>query len=156
VNTAALPDWVPLAGEGRVMNVWSDGMWQVLDAANGLDSWRTTEVAEHPNVAISERQVRERLNTLAERGYLNREMEGRGYVWRDDGLHRVNEHGEVEIDAVTDEDTVAEVSRMSTYTWEFRNFSQDDGSDVDEPPGSGDELLTDGSGGVVEDDPPPS
>jgi hypothetical protein len=125
VNTAALPDWVPIAGEGRVLGVWSDGMRQVLDAANGLDSWRTRDIAEHPDVTISERQVRDHLNTLAERGFLNREIEGRGYVWRDDGLHHVNDHGEVEIDVVKDTDTIAEVSRMSIYTWEFRNPNHD-------------------------------
>ncbi|MFC6940407.1 hypothetical protein ACFQE8_10620 [Salinirubellus sp. GCM10025818] len=122
VHTDTLPEWVPTAGEGRVLKVWSDGMRQVLDAASGLTSWRTANIVDHPHVTIGERQVREHLNTLAARGYLARTVEGRGYVWRDDGLHRVSDHGEVELGVVEDEETVAEVSRISTYTWDFRSF----------------------------------
>ena len=155
VHTAALPDWVPTAGEGRVVTVWSEGMKEVLQAANGLGSWRTRDIAEHPDVSIGERQVRENLNKLAERGYVSRETEGRGYVWSDEGLHEVSAAGEVELDVVEEEDTVAEVSRKSIYTWEFRN-SADEIPDLSNDPSSagGDDpadVLTDGDRG----NPPP-
>lgn len=156
VNTAALPKWVPIAGEGRVLKVWSDGMHQVLDAANGLDSWRTVDIVEHPDVDIGERQVRNHLNTLAERGYLHRETEGRGYTWRDDGLHRINEHGHVEIDAVKDNEVIAEVTRMSSYTWEFRKPTGNDASDVVDPLGSRGHSIIYRADGLVGDQPPPS
>jgi hypothetical protein len=46
-------------------------------------------------------------------------------VWRDDGLHRLGEHGEADLGPVDLEDLedgeVAEVARSSIYTWEFRN-----------------------------------
>lgn len=109
----------------------------------------------HTDVSISERQVRDHLTTLAERGYVDRETEGRGYVWEDDGLHEISDTGEVELDVVEDEDVVAEVARKSTYTWEFRNSSvQPSLSGVDHPIAE-DECTTDAltNGGC--DGPPP-
>jgi hypothetical protein len=125
VHTNTLPDWVPLAGEGRVLSVWSDGMKQVVTAAAELGTWRTRDLVEHPDVEVGERQIRKHLHALAERGYLTVEVEGRGFVWEDDGLHRLGEHGDVELDVVSLNDlaetVVAELARSSIYTWEFRN-----------------------------------
>jgi hypothetical protein len=125
VNTDTLPDWVPLAGEGRVVTTWSEGMKQVVTAAADIESWKTTALAAHPDVSIGERQVREHLHTLADRGFVDVDMEGRGYVWRDTGLHRIGEHGDVELTPVNlaslDAGEVAELSRTTNYTWEFRN-----------------------------------
>ena len=127
VHTNTLPDWVPVAGEGRIVSTWSDGMREVLEAAESLEEWTTAELAAQ--VSISERQVREHLHRLVDRGVLDVEVEGRGYVWRDDGLHRVSEHGEVELAPVDIDDlsaeNVAEVARSSTYTWDFRNTAAD-------------------------------
>ncbi|WP_101294165.1 hypothetical protein [Halegenticoccus soli] len=126
VHTDTLPDWVPVAGEGRVLTTWSDGMREVIDAAAELDEWRTGEIADQ--VSISERQVRDHLHTLQERGYLEVRHEDRGFTWLDTGLHRVNEHGEVELEPVDIDDLteveVAEVMRSSYYTWEFRKNGQ--------------------------------
>jgi hypothetical protein len=135
-HTNTLPEWVErepadgservLAGEGRVLRARSDGERQVLDAlaSAGWDRWRTADLADHPEVEIGERQVRTHLNRFVREGYLAAEHEGRGLVWRDDGLHRVSDRGEVELPAVepdTIEDgAVAEVPRCSTYTWDFR------------------------------------
>ena len=133
VHSDTLPEWVPTADEGRVINCWSDGMKDVLDAAADLEEFRTAGIADHPAVDLSQRQVRDHLNTLAERGYLDREHEGRGFVWRDDGLHRVNDHGDVDLDTVDLDDLpeseVAEVTRSSIYTWEFRKTGADSESD---------------------------
>ena len=134
VHTNTLPTRIEddddpvLAGEGRVIRTWSDGMRQVLDAARDLgatgEGWTTGEIADHPAVEIGERQVRDHLHRLARRGYVDVEIEGTGFVWRNDGLHRVGEHGEVELEAVDvaelDETESAELSRSSSYTWEFR------------------------------------
>lgn len=74
-----------------------------IDAARDLGAngkgWTTGEVADHPAVEIGERQVRDHLHRLARRGYVAVETAGTGFVWRDDGLHRVGEHGEVELGA---------------------------------------------------------
>jgi hypothetical protein len=146
VHTNTLPDWVPLAGEGRVVSTWSEGMRQVLDAVRDDDAWRTRDVADHPAVEISERQVRDHLHTLVERGYLSRHGEGRGYVWRDDGLHRVGAHGDVELDPISiegfSEEEVAEVSRMTNYTWEFRNSASEPGLLGSDPAGAGGDAAT--------------
>jgi hypothetical protein len=127
VHTNTLPDWVPIAGEGRVLSVWSDGMKQVVTAAAELGAWRTRDLVEHPDVEVGERQIRKHLHALAERGYLTVEVEGRGFVWEDDGLHRLGDHGDVELDVVSldelTETEVAELARSSIYTWEFRNVA---------------------------------
>ncbi|WP_130500918.1 hypothetical protein [Natrinema hispanicum] len=123
VHTNTLPDWVPTAGEGRVLKTWSDGMRQVIEAARDLDKWTTAELAAHPAVEIGERQVRTHLWRLVDREVLSRRTEGNGYVWQDDGLHRVNDHGEVELDPIEDDDLngdeSAEVARITHYRWDF-------------------------------------
>ena len=131
VHTDTLPEWVPTAGEGRVIRTYSDGEREVVDAAEDLDTWRTKDLAEQ--VSVGERQVFNILNRLAERGVVDREHVGRGYVWHDDGLHEVSDHGEVELTPVdlddTDAETVQEIARNSIYTWDFLNRSeQQDGS----------------------------
>lgn len=154
VHTNTLPEWVPTAGEGRVINTWSDGMKAVLEAADDLGAtFRTREIADHPAVDVSERQVFDHLNTLAERGYLDREREGKGYTWRDDGLHRVNEHGDTDLEAVDldelEDESVREVARSSTYTWEFRKTgAESDPDPVDGRVNGGDnrsDVLAGGS-----------
>lgn len=45
VQTDTLPEWVPLAGERRVLTTWSAGMREVIDAAANLEEWRTNEIA---------------------------------------------------------------------------------------------------------------
>ena len=61
---------------------------------------------------------------------LDREQDpddGRRLVWLDDGLHRLGEHGDVDLVSVDfddlDEDEVRQVARSSIYTWEFTNFA---------------------------------
>jgi hypothetical protein len=130
VHTDTLPEWVPVAGEGRVVATWSDGMRSVLQALEDLDSATTAEIVAHPAVDVGRRQVFDHLETLRERGVLSRQQDpedGRRVRWSGDGLHRVNDHGDVELEpvelAALDEDEVAELARSSIYTWEFRNRS---------------------------------
>lgn len=162
VHTNTLPEWVPLAGKGRVLQTWSDRMKQVVDAAEDLDRWRTTEIVDHPAVEIGERQVFDHLNTLAEKGVLDRRInpdDGRGYVWRDTGLHRVNEHGEVELDPVEvdniAESIVAEVARSSIYTWEFRKTPSQTVAEDKPPHQSVSDTSTIEKDTAVRDSPPP-
>jgi len=141
VHTNTLPDWVPIAAEGRVTRTRSDGERAVLDAAAELDTWRTADLAEHPAVDVGERQVFNILNRLAERddAPIAREYDGRGYTWRDDGIHELNDHGEVKLDPVdlddAGEETVREISRSSIYTWNFLKRTDDPGADTADPPG---------------------
>jgi hypothetical protein len=130
VHTDTLPDWVPLAGEGRVLTTWSDGLRDVVDALEDLGEATTAAVVEHPAVDLSRRQVFSHLEALRERGVLQREQDatdGRRVVWQPDGLHRLGDHGEVELESVAMDDLgdaeVAEVARTTTYTWDFRNFA---------------------------------
>jgi hypothetical protein len=141
VHTNTLPDWVPVAAEGRVTRTRSDGERAVLEAAADLETWRTADLAEHPAVSVGERQVFTILNRLAERddAPITREYDGRGYTWRDDGIHELNDHGEVTLDPVdlddAGEETVREISRSSIYTWDFLNQTADPGADRSDPPG---------------------
>jgi len=139
VHTNTLPDWVPVAAEGRVTRTRSDAERELLEAAAELKEWRTADLADHPAVAVGERQVFNILTDLAERGVLDREYDGRGYVWRDDGIHEVNDHGEVELEPVeledTGEETVREIARNSIYTWGFLNGDAEDAGDPVDPAG---------------------
>jgi hypothetical protein len=99
VHTDTLPDWVPLAGEGRVVKTWSDGMRSVIDALECLESPTTNEIVEYPTVDISRQQVFEHCETLRDKGVLSRKQnpeDGRGVVWIGDDLHKVGEHGDAE------------------------------------------------------------
>ena len=130
VHTDTLPEWVPVADEGRVVRTWSDGMRAVLAALKDLGTATTAAIVDHDAVDISRQQVFDHLETLRDRGVLDREQDpddGRRLVWLDDGLHRLGEHGDVDLGAVDfdelDEDEVRKVARSSIYTWEFTNFS---------------------------------
>jgi hypothetical protein len=158
VHTDTLPEWVPIAGEGRVTHARSDGEKQVLEAARDLeaDEWRTAEIAAHSAVDIGERQVFNILGQFAERGLLSREFEGSGYVYQDDELHRASEHGEAELEPVdaadVGEDTAREIPRSSIYTWDFpRPATEPGGTTVadDREDVAGDRAVADGG------EPPP-
>ena len=62
-------------------------------------------------------------------------------MWRDDGLHRVGEHGEVELGTVDvdelDATESAELSRSSSYTWEFRTSPGERGRSPTDSLGTG-------------------
>ena len=80
------------------------------------------------------------LENLRERGILTREQDsedGRRVVWRDDGLHRLGEHGEVELEPVDledlDDDEVRQLARSSIYTWEFTNLPAEDVGSTGDP-----------------------
>jgi hypothetical protein len=127
VHTNTLPDWVPVAGEGRVLSTRSEGERQVLAALTELDTPRTADIVAHEAVDIGTRQVQHVLASFADREILIRQRapdDGRAFVWHADGLHRVSEYGEVELatvslDDLTD-DEVDELARMETYyTWDF-------------------------------------
>jgi len=149
VHTSALPDWVPLAGKCEIVSTHSDGLQQVLAVAAELDEWTTAELAQR--IDIGERQVRKHLKQLHADGFIDRESQGRGFVWRDTGLHKVNEHGKVDLtpvqqDTVSDEQ-VAELARNTINTWEFRNTAPNSIYSVDKaihPPQAESYLLPSG------------
>jgi hypothetical protein len=159
VHTDTLPDWVPLAGEGRVVSTWSDGMRQVVRAVEDLGGGSTAEIADHPDVDLGRRQVFDHLETLRQRGVLDREQDaddGRRVRWVDGGVHRLNDHGEVTLDAADLDDLgdgeVRELARSSNYTWEFLNRGGGPGGEtadaVDGPARTTDQPASEG-------DPPP-
>jgi hypothetical protein len=131
VHTDTLPDWVPLAGEGRVVKTWSDGMRSVIDALECLDSPTTTEIVEYPTVNISRQQVFEHCETLRDKGVLSRHTnpdDGRGYVWIGDNLHKIGEHGNAELPSTDvdelDDDDLRQLARTTVYTSNLTNFEQ--------------------------------
>ena len=154
VHTDTLPDWVPLAGEGRVVTTWSDGMKQVCRALEDLDSATTADIVAHDAVDVGRRQVFDHLESLQERGLLDRaqdDTDGRSVRWNGDDVARVNDHGDVELEPVELEDLtdteVAELARSSIYTWEFRNSDAGDGALAPSQSNAGSEannMATDG------------
>jgi hypothetical protein len=140
VHTDTLPEWVPLPGEGRVLTTWSNGMRDVVDALKDLGEATTADVVAHPAVDLSRQQVFDHLESLRERSVLQRQQDaedGRRVVWRDDGLHRLAEHGDVELEPVDledlDDDEVRKLARSSIYTWEFTNIAGEDADSAGDP-----------------------
>jgi DNA-binding transcriptional ArsR family regulator len=153
VHTDTLPEWVPLAGEGRVVTTWSNGMEAVIQALEDLGEATTAAVVEHPDVDLSRQQVFKHLEKLREQGVLNREQDdedGRRVVWQDDGLYRLSEHGDVELAPVEledpDDETVRQLARNRTYTWGFTNQDEDEPSPHSQSESS--PVATDGHGEI--------
>jgi len=155
VHTNTLPDWIDpddpddpddpgvLAGQGRVTHVRSDGERQVLEALRDLPGreWATAAIVDHPAVDVGERQVLNHLARFVDDGILEQRQDPddrRRVVWRDDGIHRIGEHGEVELETVGVDDLedgeVHELSRSSIYTWDFAISPSDDGRQGPDPP----------------------
>jgi hypothetical protein len=163
VHTDTLPEWVPVAGEGRVIDTWSEGMKAVATALDDLETATSAEIADHPAVDVGTRQVRDHLARLAEdMDAVEREChpeDRRKWVWRADGLHRVGEHGDVELDPVDledlDDDEEAELARTTIYTWEFRNSSDSTRSTPAESEDTVDRAVANAGDPSSEGDPPP-
>lgn len=155
VHTNTLPEWVPHQ-TGMVVKSYTDGEKKVINALGRLDiddGIRTAAVAEE--AGMSPRQTLRILTELRERGYLDAETEAKGFIWRDDGLHRISENGSVECDVELDDLTVEEagdISRTTTYyikrlekhlsrsSWESKSGSELGHGEINDP---------------VDDDPPP-
>jgi hypothetical protein len=160
VHTDTLPDWVPIAGEGRVLKTWSDGMKGVIRALEDLDTATTAEVVAHDAVGISRQQVSDHLGSLRTRGVVDswRDPEdGRRLVWDDDGLHRLGDHGDVALDGAEVKDSDgAEVRkptrRVHTIRASLRTSSADDGVATDEV---ADGLASPARAAMNGGDPPP-
>ncbi len=90
VHTAALPEWVPVEAEGEIQQ-WSQGTREVVEMleANALDEWKTSEIGEQ--VSVSERQVRNVMNELAEDNLIEKGRDGRATLWvvEDDEIDRL-------------------------------------------------------------------
>jgi hypothetical protein len=91
VHTAAIPEWVPLAGDpdGCAITKWTEHQRDVIEALRDLGSAGTTEVADHPSVDCSKRYVRNILHEIEERGYISQVDDGTGYTWIDQGLDEI-------------------------------------------------------------------
>jgi hypothetical protein len=146
---------VPLTGEGRVVSSWSDGMRDVVAALKDLTTATTADIVVHPTVNLSRQQVFDHIENLRERGVLQRQQDtedGRRVVWRDDGVHRLGEHGDAELEPVAledlDDDEVRNLARSSIYTWEFTNFTAEKGGSTGDPsPATVDPSRTPANGG---------
>jgi hypothetical protein len=96
-HTNTLPEWVPVAGTGEVTR-WSSGRRAVVNAITDLNGGTTAEIADHPAVDLSKDGILHHLQQLRETGLIDDSPDpedGRRAIWWPDGLHRVNERGEV-------------------------------------------------------------
>ncbi|MDB2269336.1 hypothetical protein PM035_16980 [Halorubrum ezzemoulense] len=95
VSTGAIPEWVPRAGRGKVTE-YSDGMKSVLNAIEDRTEWKSSDLltdvegrktpaldSENGEV-LSGRRVQGHLTTLCERGFVSRNKNGNGYVYRNE------------------------------------------------------------------------
>ena len=124
-HTNTLPSWYPTETEtpeeDAVIRPRSEAERDVIQELRRRGEGSTAELAE--NVDVTKRRVLQILNRLKKRGVVDVTDEGRGYVWHDDGLHRVNDAGDVSLDAVEldelPDEEVHEISRNSSYTTSF-------------------------------------
>jgi len=131
-HTNTLPSWYPTETEtpedDAVVRPRSEAERDVIRELRRRGEGRTAELSEAVE-DVTERRVLQILNTLRSRGVVDVTGEGRGFVWHDDGLHCVNEAGDVALDAVDldelPDEEVHEISRNSTYT---ASFVKTDGS----------------------------
>ena len=161
LHTAAIPDSLPVTGVGSV-SPWSEGEREVFDAwkdlsPSGVSFVEVDDVASHPSVSISRRQIRNILSRFADAGYISKgdhPTDGRKTAYVDDGLLDVEEHeqGEVELPEV-DPDVgevpdVPETLRLNIYTSDFR-FSPVLGSSGERSPAAdeGQSTFGDDPGG---------
>lgn len=134
LKTVAIPDYFPIDGEGAVTG-WPDGMKQVLEAWADIspDDLKTIEVgdvADHDAISVTERQVRNALDTFCDLGYVKKgdhPEDGRKNVYVDDGLSNVDPEKRAEIelpdvewpDLDGDEEVDSEVRLTNVYTGDF-------------------------------------
>ena len=104
-------------------------MKAVVHALEDAGEATTAAIVEHPVVDLSRQQVFKHLETLRERGVLNREQDeedGRRVVRRYEGLHCLSDHGDVDLSSVEleeldDDKEIRQLARNSISTWEFTN-----------------------------------
>ncbi len=97
VNTAAVPDWVPVTRvEGVDEQSHADGMQDVIVVLRTTEApWSSDSIAEQ--VSISRRQVRTYLGRLSEWGHLTQERDGRQVRYTDVSVDSINPHGLVSL-----------------------------------------------------------
>jgi len=119
VHTDTLPEWVPLAGEARVVRTRDDGERQVLDAIDGRKRWTTADVADA--VDVTERRVRQILDELVEDGVVEKGAhpdDGRVIEWADAGVDDLDDHVELpDFEDGADEESSGNSRNGSYYTW---------------------------------------
>jgi hypothetical protein len=77
IHTCAVPPWLPVETQIAEIDAWlteKNGMIETIEAIQSLDGWRHKEwpaTALYGNVSISNRQVRNRLDDLAEEDYIH-------------------------------------------------------------------------------------
>jgi hypothetical protein len=128
VHTNTLPSWYPTETEtpddDAVVRPRSEAERDVIRELRRRGEGRTAELSEAVD-DVTRRRVLQILNRLKTRGVVDATVDGRGYVWHDDGLHRVNDAGDVDLDTVDldelPDEEVHEIGRSSTYTASFVN-----------------------------------
>lgn len=149
LHTSAYPDWLPIAGHGKI-DSWSEGMREVVEAWQDLPAVAVTasDVADHDAVSVSDRRVRSLLSMLAEDHGLVEQEKGEGangaHLYADAGVKDLErtELAEVDLPEVDDEELAemglldddgepiaesVEISRYSINTSNFRVHGSEGG-----------------------------
>jgi len=158
-HTNTLPSWytteTETPDEDAVVRPRSEAERDVIRELRRRGEGRTGELSEAVE-DVTERRVLQILNRLKTRGVVNATVEGRGFVWHDDGLHRVNDAGDVSLDSVDldelPDEEVHEISRNSSYTASFVKTDDSHASKADDVASKASQIPQHaGSGG----EPPP-
>lgn len=79
VHTATLPDWVSINDSLRV-KLWSEGMREIINVLQNKEQeyWTTSDVDNDLGVSITQRQIRNNMDKLADAGYLDKHQTDAG------------------------------------------------------------------------------
>ena len=133
-NTACIPEWFPIVGDGGTVRPRSDNERAVIEALQNARrssaKLSAKAIARKPGVDCKQRQVLNILRSLKERGLVVSERVGNAVHYRAKStLERVNLFGEVDIAdadelerlaiACEDEDARDVIARMVVYTLDY-------------------------------------
>jgi hypothetical protein len=97
VHTNAIPDWVPVINS-VISSILphTENRLGVINALRSFDQPSTSEIRGYPDVNCSQQQVRNILNDLQSRGFVEKIDQVSGYEWRAIRLDEMNPYGWVD------------------------------------------------------------
>lgn len=161
-NTCRYPDWFPTAEPGEMVRTYTDKQASVVRILEHLfeiqDTVTAGDVLEHPDCLYDTRAgVRKTLKSFDQQGFLDGELDGRQYVWADDGIHLLNERGEMELPAIDPESLGGEDTEHEHTIYYMPSFGVTPPESVDAITPTGETSLKRQELAVatIEDGPPP-
>lgn len=132
IHTAAIPDWLPVDGQGEVVRTWTKTQRKIVEHLQDGRYYTPAELAEKDDIDVTPEQVTNVLSGFEDRGLVRRRQDpedGRRVQWQDAGLSSAPIYGETTLPEVDTDDSLTEqvdrVARTIDYTWDSVNRGPD-------------------------------